>query len=390
MDAMLPTELWLQIHAFATASMSPLALANTITFAPRYQDLSNPFKHIKLFRRVVKSFSLVSRAWNRLVVELLFQSVVVDDDFPTVLEGFLKERPHLAHLVRAVYFSDCRFDYNTAVLRLCPNIEVIVLLEDVTRPALPIAAFDPATHLLPNSLPQLRHLYWTEGSLSTGLLLPLLLASPQLHMLFAAESSFARYQRPALQLSSAKVILKRLSIGDVIGHRHMMRAVLGLNLSALTTLECPPSLIKQAGFPERLPQLHTLHLSAFSGPIPFSIIFARFPALKDLAYGVWDQFTPLAPGPSSDSDLDLAGIARQPLLVRLTSAISLRVMKKWDSIEDHFGLLLDVRFPPPQRVVLYGAWDVIINDPRFLGIRTALRERGFVLEHPEGNVINGE
>ncbi|KAJ7056180.1 hypothetical protein C8F01DRAFT_1157020 [Mycena amicta] len=379
----LPPELWLHIHALATAKTSALAVAQSDRFTPRYQDLSNPFKHIDQFHRDVYSFLRVSRMWNMLATGLLYQNIVVDDQFP-VLHRTLKERPELARSVRAVCLSIRRFDYNSVILLCCPDVQVIVQPDDYTTAGMDSTisvGFDPQHCAIPKALASLKHMYWVETDLSTGMLQPLLVAAPQLVRLFVSESSRTATRRTPLNLSTVKLQLDRLSLGELVGW-DMTRSVLGLSLSSLTSLECAPGFIEHADFPATLPQLHTLRLSCFRSRIPFARIFVRFPALRDLWYGVWDSFVPLPRQPHEN----VKGPNR--LLVRLTSAISFRVVRDWKPIHDHFALLLDPAFPPTARVVLYGAWDWIMSDSRFVPIRTALRVRGCVLEHPEGRVVN--
>ncbi|KAJ6510896.1 hypothetical protein C8R45DRAFT_1207719 [Mycena sanguinolenta] len=105
----LPSEIWLYIHRMA-ADTSP-TVADSL-----WPDI-DPLRDMKQSWRVAYSFVLVSRLWNRLATELLYENIRVDHKFEALLRPAL-ERSQKAKLVRRIQLSRDRLDHNLAVLAM--------------------------------------------------------------------------------------------------------------------------------------------------------------------------------------------------------------------------------------------------------------------------------
>ncbi|KAJ7034586.1 hypothetical protein C8F04DRAFT_568043 [Mycena alexandri] len=368
----LPQELWLYIHRLATADTSPMVAAYTDRY--QYVAVPNPLDDMQDFLHDVSSFALVSRLWNGLTREILYENIRVDGRFHALYAAL--ERPGTARLVRSVCLSTTRFDHNKAILALCPQLQIVVQPEASTtsRSQALVGALGLDLNVTIPNFDCLKHIYWTHSDVSLNLLLKLISLAPNLEYLFVQVSETLRSERefdfPALPA------LQRLTLGPL--HPTLIVSIfLQLDVTTLTRLHCIPTIFK---FPEipTLPSLQTLELFGSRSTIPFNLIFFRCPRLRELRYDVWNGILETWPD----------GLRTAPLpCIRLHSAVAFRDWTSTEAIEAHFSLFLSPKFPRVQRLVLHNSWHQIVNKPWFTPYRDGLRELGCRLEFSEGNVL---
>ncbi|KAJ6510894.1 hypothetical protein C8R45DRAFT_965520 [Mycena sanguinolenta] len=357
--ASLPSEIWLYIHRIATADSSPMVAAYSDRF--QYMPVSDPLKDPGQFWRLASSFVLVSRLWNSLANELLYENVRVDETFDAHLRPALERSDH-ANLVRCVRLSPNRLDHNFAVLAMCPRLQVIVQPEatrDLNSDAAPFVL---------SSSQSLRHIYCEESAKNSAFLRRLVALAPNLEYLFLSHSPNFQTDEEALAFPTISN-LRRLSVVPVVPN--LTTAILKTGMQNVTRLTCSPSLFR---LPD-LPVFHSLRLLDLFGSrsnIDFASIFSQCPRLEELCYDVWSTF--------HEPEQKHAPLA----CIRLHSAAY--VVRDWTPIKEHFRHFLSPEFPHVQRLVLHNAWYKVIDDPLFAPIRDGLRAQGCVLEFPEGYV----
>ncbi|KAJ6543164.1 hypothetical protein B0H19DRAFT_1172923 [Mycena capillaripes] len=346
----LPPELWLHVHRLATSESSPLAIASADRF--HYEPIRDPLKGCGIscgFPIVIArdqdahSFVLVCRMWHGLAKEILYENV----------------RPSTASLVRSIRLSTTRFDHNYQILALCPQVQIVVQPDEVS------------TAMRANfglELPQfdfLRHVYCSESLMASGLLHQVLRASPNLEHLVASSAPRGN------GLANLAVLPGLKTLGLPVLGRSASSSLLQMDLRSLTRLQCTSVHLLSSEFPS-LPSLHTLEIFGSGTTIPFSLIFQRCPCLRELCYDIWNSVT--APQ-GEQSTLSC---------IHLHSAVA--VIIDWPTIERHFELFLTSEFSTPQRIVLYGRWDSVVADTRFLPVRNSLRAEGCQVEFPENHL----
>ncbi|KAJ7191190.1 hypothetical protein GGX14DRAFT_601070 [Mycena pura] len=362
-----PQEIWLHIHQLATINWSPLALAYSERFHYWPLRVLDPFMEIRELLRNASSFALVSRLWNALANEILFENIRVDSRFHSLYDAL--NRRGAAHLVRSIRLSSTRFDYDHAILACCPGVQLIVL-PDSPEHAAPLQVpnhlgLDSVTQLL-----SLKRIYWTETRHASGLLRKLVPIAPNLEHIFLSQSNYPT-QRTLEALSLPQIpSLRGLGVGD-----HSLGTILQIDLQNLTLLHCTPLFLTHPDFPASLPRVTVLRIFGSRSHIHFGTVFAQFPRLQELNYDVWNSLSP----PTGGEPVPLS-------LIHLHSAVT--VVRDWIPIEDHFTLLSSSTFPAVQRIVLYGTWYRVVANPRFSHFRSALRARGCQLEFPEGHVLS--
>ncbi|KAJ7512314.1 hypothetical protein B0H11DRAFT_2214122 [Mycena galericulata] len=376
----LPHEIWLYIHRLATSDSSPLVAARSERY--QYAVPSDPLNDSQEFLRDTRSFVLVSRLWNSLANELLYENVRVNERFDSLYAALL--RPENASLVRSIRLSISRFDHNCAILALCPQVQVVchpnpslmtIAEQDMASDTRRLDALTTGLLQFPVFL-SLRHIYWTESVLASRLLRALLPSAPNVEHIFLeyAPSVHSYVPIPALP---ALPSLRRLSCPD--SSTASTLRLFDLDLTRLARLTCAPSHLLLPEFPALLPALTTLELFGSRQTISFDTVFARCPRLRELCYDVWNR--PAEPQLSlTESPAPGPGLR----CVRLHSAVT--VVRNWGLIDAHFRLLLEPWFPPIQRVVLYGTWHRVVADARFVLFRDGLRARKCEVEFPEGVV----
>ncbi|KAJ6599911.1 hypothetical protein DFH09DRAFT_1355929 [Mycena vulgaris] len=365
----LPSEIWIHIQRLATADTSPLTIAYSDRF--QYVPVADPLKDMQDFLRNARSFVLVSRLWNSLASELLYENIRVDNRFHLLYKSL--ERPGTADLVRSIRLSTIREDHNYAILALCPRVQIIVqpefsgLAMSTSEVLAAFSRFEADRQLVLPGFHSLRHLYWADSLMASRLLYTVIQASPNLEFLFVSPSAPQPFNMDASLEFSDIPSLKRLAFPQA--QRSMASSLLRMDMKHLTRLQCSPLNLPE-DFP-LLPSLHALELFGSRSNIPFSIIFSRCPHLRELSYDVWNRLSP----PDEQSPVSC---------IRLHSAVS--VVRDWGPIEEHFGLFLTSDFARLRRLVLYGSWHRVVVDPRFTRFRDGLRELGCRLEFPEGHL----
>ncbi|KAJ7474449.1 hypothetical protein B0H11DRAFT_1333448 [Mycena galericulata] len=370
----LPPEIWLYIHRLATSDASPLDAARSEEYLVPKDPVE--FKDsqylLRNFLRDARSFALVSKFWNSLSNEILYENVRVDDRFHTLYTSL--ERPGTASLVRSIRLSTSRFDHNFAIIMLCSRVQVICLPDlgksDQRLALLTHKLEDVATNLL--QLPFLRHVYWTDSFLASRLLRVILRAAPNLdHLLIAPSVIIPKVADPEGDLLPLPT-LRRLAVPKFEPNSAVLGIIFKLDLQRLRRLDCRPVHLSHPDLPT-LPVLETLEIVGLRQVIPFAAIFVRCPRLRELRYNVAHPLRDLAPRPPAP---------RPPFAcVRLESTS----LTTWISIEAHFAMFLSTEFPTIERLVLYGPnWHPFVSDARFTHFHDGLRARGCQLEYPEG------
>ncbi|KAF7340776.1 hypothetical protein MSAN_02106200 [Mycena sanguinolenta] len=261
MDATsLPSEVWLYIHRIATADTSPMVTAYSDRF--QYVPVSDPLKDPGQFWRIASSFVLVSRLWNSLANELLYENIRVDGSFDAHLRPAL-ERSGKANLVRSVRLSPNRLDHNLAILAMCPRIQVIVQPEatrDLNSDTTPISL--PSSH-------SLRQIYCEESTMNSGFLRRLVALAPDLEYLFLSHPHISQTDEEALPFPTIPN-LRRLGVVPVAPN--LTNAVLKAGMQNVTRLTCSPPLF-------RLPRSPRLSIPAHARPVRLA---QRHPICADL------------------------------------------------------------------------------------------------------------
>ncbi|KAJ7636734.1 hypothetical protein FB45DRAFT_1056033 [Roridomyces roridus] len=355
----LPPEIWLHIHRLA-APPSLLMTAHSEEF--RFLSSQNPFDAFS--SQDLLSFVLVSRSWNNLARELLYENIAVPlqagrcDTLRSALEH------GAADLVRSIRLTANRADQNTAILALCPRVQVVCQpdADRMTRlfsqsPAISLPTFE-----------FLKHVYWTESIMTSELLRLLLAAAPNIEHLFLQPPSYLGLPEEDALTLPALPHLRRLEFPGFIEHPGVQL----LDLNQLTRLNCASRL----EFPP-LPALETLNLTGPHQGIDLSLLFARCPRLRELTYDVWSSV--IAPSPNHPPHAALDEL-------RLHSSVTADVYN-WRPIKEHFNIFVSPMFPHVRRLVLEGAWTEIVHDRRFTPFRDGLYARGCRLEFPEGVVL---
>ncbi|KAJ7093468.1 hypothetical protein B0H15DRAFT_947591 [Mycena belliarum] len=365
----LPPELWIDIHRLATESLSPLAAV----YDKRSSNSDDPLNDLDLQRylRAVRTLARVCRLWNSITRDLLYAHVRINARFNSLATALAD--PSTAAAVRSVRLSSTRFDYNVAVLRLCPHLALIVQPE-FPRPGR--VHFGPVVPL--PALPHLTHLYWISSAWSADLLARVLHAAPTLTDLHLSHSS--TIAPPDASDVPALPALRDLVLEPRLPHPAML-SLLASPLPVLAHFTLSPAHLTYPAFPT-LPTVHTLTLADPSPqlhPLQLARIATRFPRLRELRYNV-TMAAPLVQTPAAEAEvppllatvrLALASLVRMPPhnvthLARLARA--------------HLRLLLALH--GVERVVLEGRWDVLraASADDLEALLGELRGRGCVVE----------
>jgi hypothetical protein len=313
-----------------------------------------------------RSFVLVCRMWHGLAKEILYENVRVDARFHILYDSL--QLPSTARLVRSIRLSTIRFDHNYQILALCPQVQIVVQPDQVsTSMRATFVTLDPYRGLDLPQFDSLRHIYCSESLIASGLLHQVICASPNLEHLFASSAPRGN----GIANLAAHHGLKTLGL-PVLGRSvSAPSSLLQMDLRSLTRLQCTSVHLRSSHFPF-LPSLHTLEIFGSGTTIPFSSIFTRCPCLRELCYDVWNSV--IAPQ-GEQSPLSC---------IRLHSAVP--IVSNWSAIERHFELFLTLEFSTLERIVLYGSWDSVVADDRFLPVRNRLRAEGCRVEFPEGHL----
>ncbi|KAF7340774.1 hypothetical protein MSAN_02106000 [Mycena sanguinolenta] len=267
--ASLPSEIWFYIHRMATADTSPMVAAYTDRFQYWPEIDPGPLRDLGQFWRAASSFVLVSRLWNRLANELLYENIRVDHTFEALLRPAL-ERSQNAKLVRSVLLSRDRLDHNIAVLAMCPRLQVIVQPEGTE-------ALNSDTTPIPlSSLHFLRQIYCEESAMNSGFLRRLVALAPNLESLSLGH--FSVFQASEKTLSFPTIPnLRWLTVAPIVPSliTSLFKARTVQNITRFT---CAPSFFSLTDLPHlplpapaqpiRPPQCHPLraHLLPLSAP----------------------------------------------------------------------------------------------------------------------------
>jgi hypothetical protein len=323
-----------------------------------------------------RSFVLVCKMWYGLATEILYENVRVDARFYLLHESLLHDsplydslqQPSKASRVRSIRLSTTRFDHNYQILALCPQVQVIVQPDEVsTSMRATFVTLDRYKELDLPQLPILTHIYCSESLIASGLLHQVFRASPNLEHLFASSAPRANGRvhlaaPPGLKTLGLPVQGRSASAPSVL---------LQMDLRGLTRLQCTSVHLLSDEFPF-LPSLHSLEIFGSGTPIPFPLIFTRFPCLRELSYDIWNSIT--AP----------QGTQTPLSCIRLHTAVA--VVTNWSAVERHFELFLAPGFSAPARIVLDGRWDSVVADDRFPPVRARLRAAGCRVEFPESQL----
>ncbi|CAK5262055.1 unnamed protein product, partial [Mycena citricolor] len=375
----LPPELWLYIQRLATAYHSPLNIAYESDLVYRYDRALNPFALIRHFHEDAISFSLVSRSWNLLATELLYESICVSRFTQPSLFAAL-HRAGVSDLVRAVVISGpAEIHFYRALLTLCPRLEVLVLQHSNDH----IMAWDidPMIMALGHSLilPQLRFIYWNRFVAPDGLLDLVLQVSPNVQSLYDGIRGYTsglilKESRPYAPGPISPSSLRRLEIRSI---RNDLTLPLLLSLGCehtLTRLSLPVDLLREVDFPV-LPRTTVLEIFGSRRTINCPAISRLFPSLQELCFDVWNAF---------EGPMTLPHVA----VIRLHSVV-VDVLGDWHTIQRAFTLCLDRgNLPRLRRIVLYNMWDRTVESSKLAPLLLAIRQRGCDVEFPEHCVRN--
>ncbi|KAJ6599927.1 hypothetical protein DFH09DRAFT_1504248 [Mycena vulgaris] len=313
-----PAEIWLYIHRLVTADISPLAMS----YSDQSHSIAIPDMHD--FLRNARSFVLVCRLWNTVAKEILYENVRVDHQFHTLYTAL--ERPGTALLVRSIRLSKTRLDHNYAILSLCPRVQIVVQPDALTAPREQMLEAFSNVDFYKLQLPTLhflRDVYWEESLITYKLLSKVLRTSSNVERLFLSALSTLAMNKPddafAFPLIPGLTTLDFPRLGGAA-----VLCLLQIDLQRLTRLHCALSHLSLQAFPV-FPSVHTLDLSGPRSEIPFPTIFARFPALRDISYGILNRVSQPVPGQSP------------PLsCIRLHTTATIRIF----SVYEHFDLIL--------------------------------------------------
>ncbi|KAJ7636728.1 hypothetical protein FB45DRAFT_907193 [Roridomyces roridus] len=223
-----PPEIWLYIHRLASPlSLLMVARSEELYYVPP----RNPFHAVSL--KDIRSFLLVSRLWCNLAKELLYENIAVPSDprrFDALHDAL--ENPGTARLVRSILLTQYRTDHNTAILALCPRVEVVCQPDATTS----LIGWNSSDMSFP-TFEFLKHVYWTESFLTSDFMRAVLAVAPNVEHLFVQCSAHLSFPKDEELTLPALPRLRRLECLGFDNHA----GVLKRDLTRLVRLNCGPT-----------------------------------------------------------------------------------------------------------------------------------------------------
>jgi len=412
----LPTEIWRLIFQLATAEGRGIYETEYIPFqSSNFSPSRSPTTAISLSR--------VSKQWQALAAEFLFQRVWVRHGVRGLLEslkGSMQSEGY-GRYVRRLELPSTPMTHDAAnrvrlvdILACCPRLQIIVQptfyaskVGDLGYWFDPIPAEQPQINDSDVVLTSLKFLHWSTYGLggeaikaSLSLLSNIIVCSPNLCYLSVSWPTSIR--EPILQdvdRTSHPVLLPSLKTlnferNSGLSHRDIQNGDLP-NLIHLTLN--PVSLFNVFSVRSPLhmvgPQLCTveLHKSVRGTRLDVNPFFKLCSKLQEFAYHV--GFPRLRP-PHLLQHSELKTVRMQIESIDHLTALSGEqyemydgVDLSWTMLDEAFAFFSAYAFPALQLIILHGDWDSVVHDGQFRSLRQLVLDRGCSLEYPDGTPV---
>jgi len=404
----LPTEIWRLIFQLATAEGLDIYETEYIPFqSSNFFPPRSPTTAISLSR--------VSKQWQALAAEFLFQRVWVRHGVRGLLEslkGSIQSEGY-GRYVRRLELSSTPVNRDAAnpirlvdILACCPYLQIFVQpaflvceVGDLEFWSNPI----PAEQHQSNDvvLTSLKFLHWSSyGDMEEALeasrsfLSNVILRSPNLCYLsisfpmLVSGSIFkgvGRTGHPVLFPSLKTLAFKRDSgLNDQVIQNSDFPNLTHLKLPPFHLYDISPdgsSILHVVGLQLRTVELHKDRQGG--ARLDVNPFFKLCSNLQELAYHV--GFPPLQP-PHLLQHLELKTVR-----IQIESIDHLREQYggglSWAMLDEAFAFFSAYAFPALQLIILHGDWDSVVHDSQFRPLRQLVLDRGCSLEYPNGTPV---
>ncbi|KAF9819763.1 hypothetical protein IEO21_01854 [Rhodonia placenta] len=386
MTVTLPAELWM--HIFRLSTISPLTYRLRAT-------TYHPFKTAPLIAqddvealKTKSALILVCKQWRALALDLLYEDIslgrperlpklladIKGDDIDTPASGRWVRRANLPYSSSATVTP--RPLVAVRILESCPRLEVLIRIGPF-RPEADLR-FEFPTDCPP--LPSLKRLDWwhvNEAARSGGInrLGDVLQAAPNLEYLSLGGYLMFCHMQPAdislPQLTTLRILrMNVLCVAQTC--RWSMPALRNLIIDTVEDIGIMDGFWGTFGEQIRTVELgHSLSYYVYD---TLSYILPGCPRLEVLNYYVHFTAVPTALSKTSNTLTTIGLHAHPNLLLPPESS------EYWKRIQDHFAMLCGPSFSALKRVILYGAWDTVIDDIRYPFLIQPLLDRKCSIE----------
>ncbi|KAF8076946.1 hypothetical protein FPV67DRAFT_1473254 [Lyophyllum atratum] len=399
----LPAELWIYIFCLATSTPATQKLFHT-DYRPFHDPPGEMGRNaLKDADETALALVLVCRAWRRLALEFVYGSIRMNHGMRYLLQSLqssAKRGSLEAHgrwvrrLELSVIEQEDPLNPVTPldIIRLCPNVEVLVKYDD---------------DLLPHSLSganlsSIKRLDWwlarrrdgthqfdiEEDDRSHGVdflrevlkrapnLQYLSLATRRHHADFFYESvtTFNGYTLPSLKTLRMEFLpsIPFRAAFETSTLPSLRNVIID---SSMIQPECSPILENPA-----IDVVELIDDPGFFEDHTLPAIFSVCKNLRELNYCM--EYTPPSLPPSSYPSLKCIrlNVKRNPMLHFASWNNDVVANAVWQHVEGHFAMFRPSNFPSLERVVLHGNWTQTLADSRFIPISHALQKENIRLE----------
>ncbi|KAJ7110354.1 hypothetical protein C8R43DRAFT_1042363 [Mycena crocata] len=386
----LPTELWLEIFDHLDGR------AYVVSHAP-FQPLPGLASDVhSTFTAVV----LVCRNWRAWAIALLYRNVKLSESirFPEVIDVHRRYGQWVRRAVvpySTTVTETCKPMPCTEVLRLCPNLEVLVRPLYATSLVRNLRFDFDATCPPLLSLKRLDWFNYREASRSGGInsLTEVLSAAPNLEYLFIGEprrGDFTPFHGLAGSIYLPSLRTLRLHISNVLLLRHITHRWAMPELENLV-VDAPPivgvnSMESMSMIWEALgPQLRVVEFGKhlrFLLDQTLTPCLEGCPALHELNYYIFITSPPIMDDPRAVYE-SITSIG-----VHLSETPFLGdTQEEWVQLEQHFNAFAGDMFPNLRHLRLFGMQEWMFVDKRFTSLYQQVGDTGCTIEFPDGTPL---
>ncbi|KAJ7508547.1 hypothetical protein B0H11DRAFT_1965581 [Mycena galericulata] len=381
--ATLPTELWLEIFTHL----------DTRSYSISHEPFQ-PVPGVASEGNVNSSYTtvvLVCRNWRAWALGMLYRNIKLSDCSPVLHQAI---DVHGQWVRRAVVpysttvTESCKPMPSTQILRLCPNLEVLVRPPYAPNPRRQLRFEFDATCPPLASLKRLDFWNHFDASRSGGInsLTAVLSVAPNLEYLFIgggiANSAFYGL---AKQVYLPRLRTLRLRIANALLLRDLVQRWTMPALDNLVMDSPVADMSMDMVWEELGPRLRTVELGRH---MRFLLDQTLMPclqgclALQELNYHILITMPPEASPEAVFPSVTSIGIhfSENPYLEDRRA--------EWEHVERHFDAFAGGMFPSLRRVYVYWARESILADARFAAIHQRLRDRRCVLEFGDGTPVS--
>lgn len=279
---------------------------------------------------------------------------------------------------------------STAILRLCPNIEVLVRPPYAPTPLRHLKFEFDATCPPLASLKRLDFWNHIEASRSGGInsLTAVLTAAPNLEYLFIGGGvSGAFYGLAAVQVYLPRLRTLRLSIANALLLRDIIHRWTLPALDNLVVDSPMPDMSMDMMWETLGPQLRVVEFGRhlrFLLNQTLTTCLKGCPSVHSIHYYLFITHSYAEAGPDADAvfpSVTSIGIhlSENPFLGDKRA--------EWEHLEQHFNAFTGGMFPNLKRLRLFSPRKAILTDARFAAIHQRLSDRRCVLEFSDGTLV---